>query len=141
MFYILTQKIVLSIQNVLYYCFVKKYHLAMVFPYILVAASRNVYPNELCSSGPFASYGSNGINICSRQLPAPNLSVRSRHFHTRIKKHPLWGVCLFLVALIGIEPILIAELDFESSASTSSATEPTYRNCVRFILQFSRKLF
>ena len=45
-----------------------------------------------------------------------------------------------LVALIGIEPILLSELDFESSASTSSATEPTYRNCLNFILQFSRKL-
>ena len=29
-----------------------------------------------------------------------------------------------MVALVGIEPTLLAELDFESSASTSSATEP-----------------
>ena len=29
-----------------------------------------------------------------------------------------------LVALVGLEPTLIAELDFESSASTNSATGP-----------------
>ena len=31
---------------------------------------------------------------------------------------------LILVALVGLEPTLIAELDFESSASTNSATGP-----------------
>lgn len=30
----------------------------------------------------------------------------------------------YLVALVGLEPTLIAELDFESSASTNSATGP-----------------
>ena len=41
---------------------------------------------------------------------------------------------LFLVALVGLEPTLLAELDFESSASTNSATGPdalriTYAAC------------
>lgn len=39
------------------------------------------------------------------------------------QKHPVWGV-LSLVALVGLEPTLLAELDFESSASTNSATGP-----------------
>ena len=30
----------------------------------------------------------------------------------------------YLVALVGLEPTLLAELDFESSASTNSATGP-----------------
>ena len=34
---------------------------------------------------------------------------------------------LFLVALVGLEPTLLAELDFESSASTNSATGPKQR--------------
>ena len=42
----------------------------------------------------------------------------------RNKKSPLWDDFLFLVALVGIEPTLLSELDFESSASTSSTTEP-----------------
>ena len=41
----------------------------------------------------------------------------------QVKKHPVWGV-LSLVALVGLEPTLLAELDFESSASTNSATGP-----------------
>ncbi len=40
------------------------------------------------------------------------------------KKSPKWGILLFLVALVGLEPTLLAELDFESSASTNSATGP-----------------
>lgn len=41
------------------------------------------------------------------------------------KKHPaIAGMFLFLVALVGLEPTLLAELDFESSASTNSATGP-----------------
>ncbi len=40
------------------------------------------------------------------------------------KKNTPKGVYFILVALVGIEPTLLAELDFESSASTSSATEP-----------------
>ena len=32
--------------------------------------------------------------------------------------------CFNLVALVGLEPTLLAELDFESSASTNSATGP-----------------
>ena len=35
-----------------------------------------------------------------------------------------FGRFLFLVALVGLEPTLLAELDFESSASTNSATGP-----------------
>ena len=38
-------------------------------------------------------------------------------------KNPQMGI-LILVALVGLEPTLIAELDFESSASTNSATGP-----------------
>ena len=38
-------------------------------------------------------------------------------------KIPVWGF-VFLVALVGLEPTLLAELDFESSASTNSATGP-----------------
>ena len=34
------------------------------------------------------------------------------------------GYLLFLVALVGLEPTLLAELDFESSASTNSTTGP-----------------
>ena len=41
------------------------------------------------------------------------------------QKHPVWGV-LSLVALVGLEPTLLAELDFESSASTNSATGPEH---------------
>lgn len=41
------------------------------------------------------------------------------------KKNTQVGVFLFnLVALVGLEPTLLAELDFESSASTNSATGP-----------------
>ena len=43
---------------------------------------------------------------------------------TEIKKPPQRDGFLFLVALVGIEPTLLSELDFESSASTSSTTEP-----------------
>ncbi len=44
----------------------------------------------------------------------------------RAKKIPKGGI-LFLVALVGLEPTLIAELDFESSASTNSATGPKHK--------------
>ena len=43
------------------------------------------------------------------------------------KKISLCGIFLFLVALVGLEPTLLAELDFESSASTNSATGPKQR--------------
>ncbi len=49
--------------------------------------------------------------------------VISKH---KQKNHPQGMIFLFLVALIGIEPILLSEHDFESSASTSSATEPEH---------------
>lgn len=39
-----------------------------------------------------------------------------------------------MVALVGIEPTLLAELDFESSASTNSATRP-------MVLTFLQQLF
>ena len=48
--------------------------------------------------------------------------------NNRKQKTPQKGLFLFLVALVGIEPTLLAELDFESSASTSSATEPLTAN-------------
>ena len=41
-------------------------------------------------------------------------------------------ILLFLVALVGIEPTLLSELDFESSASTSSTTEPEQFTTVYF---------
>ena len=41
-------------------------------------------------------------------------------------KNPQTGI-LILVALVGLEPTLIAELDFESSASTNSATGPKHK--------------
>ena len=41
-------------------------------------------------------------------------------------KIPVWGFSI-LVALVGLEPTLIAELDFESSASTNSATGPKHK--------------
>ena len=50
------------------------------------------------------------------------LAIRFRLIQVKMKTHK--SGFQFLVALIGIEPILLAELDFESSASTSSATEP-----------------
>ena len=34
---------------------------------------------------------------------------------------------IYLVALVGLEPTLLAELDFESSASTNSATGPSHQ--------------
>ena len=56
------------------------------------------------------------------------------------KKHPK-GCFLFLVALIGIEPILLSELDFESSASTSSATEPERTTVTYLAAAFSASTF
>ena len=38
--------------------------------------------------------------------------------------HVFTWVFFILVALVGLEPTLLAELDFESSASTNSATGP-----------------
>ncbi len=53
------------------------------------------------------------------------LSLGSRSRMPAQKKHPaIAGMFLFLVALVGLEPTLLAELDFESSASTNSATGP-----------------
>ena len=57
-------------------------------------------------------------------------------------KIPVWGF-VFLVALVGLEPTLLAELDFESSASTNSATGPWHQKanylcsflCVNFFYQ------
>lgn len=53
-------------------------------------------------------------------------SVRFRPKNITNKKTHTARVCIFsfLVALVGIEPTLLSELDFESSASTSSTTEP-----------------
>ncbi len=53
-------------------------------------------------------------------------SVRFRPKNITNKKTHTARVCVFsfLVALVGIEPTLLSELDFESSASTSSTTEP-----------------
>ncbi len=48
--------------------------------------------------------------------------VGSSSNQTKIKI-PKKGI-LILVALVGLEPTLLAELDFESSASTNSATGP-----------------
>ena len=57
------------------------------------------------------------------------------------KKTPHTGVFLFLlVALVGLEPTLLAELDFESSASTNSATGPKPR-CVYFAAAFLASTF
>ena len=50
-----------------------------------------------------------------------------------MKKHPFRVFFLFLVALVGIEPTLLAELDFESSASTSSATEPEHNQTANYL--------
>ncbi len=53
---------------------------------------------------------------------------------TKIKKHTDMCVFLFyLVALVGLEPTLLAELDFESSASTNSATGPK-RNTTNYFV-------
>ena len=57
----------------------------------------------------------------------PNLRFDSEEPQAEIKKYPNWDIFLFLVALVGIEPTLLSELDFESSASTSSTTEPELR--------------
>ena len=60
------------------------------------------------------------------------------------KKHPTGGYFfIYLVALVGLEPTLIAELDFESSASTNSATGPSHQKlqllcsflCFNFLYQ------
>ena len=45
------------------------------------------------------------------------------HFYAGHKNTPPMEGTI-LVALVGLEPTLIAELDFESSASTNSATGP-----------------
>ncbi len=57
--------------------------------------------------------------------------VGSSSAQTKIKI-PKMGI-LILVALVGLEPTLIAELDFESSASTNSATGPKHRQ--QFIMR------
>ena len=41
---------------------------------------------------------------------------------------------LILVALVGLEPTLLAELDFESSASTNSATGPWHQKAFIMLL-------
>ena len=41
---------------------------------------------------------------------------------------------LILVALVGLEPTLLAELDFESSASTNSATGPWHQKAIIMLL-------
>ena len=48
--------------------------------------------------------------------------VRYRIYN--IKNTPNGIFFIYLVALVGLEPTLLAELDFESSASTNSATGP-----------------
>ena len=58
--------------------------------------------------------------------------VPNRRFFVRPdkNKNPQMGI-LILVALVGLEPTLIAELDFESSASTNSATGPWIQTVAR----------
>ena len=53
----------------------------------------------------------------------------------KIKNTVVRRYFLFLVALVGLEPTLLAELDFESSASTNSATGPKGSRII------SRRLF
>ena len=60
----------------------------------------------------------------SHSLFSPTIVSNRRFSSDMIKKHPQMEMFLFLVALVGLEPTLLAELDFESSASTNSATGP-----------------
>ena len=60
-------------------------------------------------------------------LFSPTIVSNRRFSSDRAKKISLCGIFLFLVALVGLEPTLLAELDFESSASTNSATGPKQR--------------
>ena len=62
--------------------------------------------------------------VFTNYRPEPRFASDTARY-LKYKKTPSFdGAFRILVALIGIEPILLAELDFESSASTSSATEP-----------------
>lgn len=75
------------------------------------------------SSGPRpASGGDGGVWADGGMIV---FFVLNRRFFVRPdkNKNPQMGI-LILVALVGLEPTLLAELDFESSASTNSATGP-----------------
>ena len=54
---------------------------------------------------------------------SPSCYVKFKHRYIN-KNIPQGDIFIYLVALVGLEPTLIAELDFESSASTNSATGP-----------------
>ena len=58
------------------------------------------------------------LALCSEQVDSLSVYIKI--------KIPKMGI-LILVALVGLEPTLIAELDFESSASTNSATGPKHK--------------
>ncbi len=68
------------------------------------------------------------------------MGVNPPHF-LQGKKYPSGGGEYNLVALVGLEPTLLAELDFESSASTNSATGPCEKHTVIYAAVFAATFF
>lgn len=75
-----------------------------------------------------------------RDLFLPHCVCKNTSDGGKNEKCPV-GHFLFLVALVGLEPTLLAELDFESSASTSSATEPEHIQLHYFAADFFASTF
>ena len=76
----------------------------------------------------------------ARRLFSPTIVSYRRFSSDRTKKISHSGYFI-LVALVGLEPTLLAELDFESSASTNSATGPKHKLRVYFAAVFLASTF